>query len=410
MSGSSEEFSSPSIVEGSSPTYAPAALRRQNADISLNDYKSVFVSLEAQLSKGRKSRLQQLGFGPSVDIRSEFAPKCKRLPVNDVTPRVEWTKFFSNVWNVKPEGREISDCETLEIHSDTSFEDSSSALLFGRSVLSQPLESASQALGTASIERKYPSPPLKSQKDGLLVTKLKVSTADANVGFSPIVSSSSSKSTPPYVDPRLLMRRKMMMRPSLSKKLVESMQKDAEEEHAQIQADVEKAAAEAEKIKTRNMKLLSDRRKMMMRPSKAKQIAEMESKKTILEAAVAQLEAEKLAIVLAAKQTENARRLAVRRKMMQRPSKSMQLSLPEISVKQTLQNAIDSKAADTASPSFESTLDELIHHFSIGLKKGVIKIDSLVGQIEPARSRGNYQSPMRRTNSDPEIINQVPAV
>jgi hypothetical protein len=43
------------------------------------------------------------------------------------------------------------------------------------------------------------------------------------------------------------------------------MQKEAEEEHAQIQADIEKVAAEAEKIKTRNLKLLSDRRTMMMR-------------------------------------------------------------------------------------------------------------------------------------------------
>jgi hypothetical protein len=409
MSGS-EEFSSPSIVEGSSPTYAPAALRRQNADVSLNEHKSAFVSLGAQLSKGRKSRLQQLGFGPTVDILSECAPKRKDLAIGDMNPRVEWTKFFSNVWNVKPEGREISDCETLEIHSDASFDDSG-APLFGRSLLSQPLESASQALGTASIERKYQSPRLKTQKDGLLGTKLKISTADAHVESSPMVSGSSSKSTPPYVDPRLLMRRKLMMRPSLSKKLVQCMQKEAEEEHAQIQADIEKVAAEAEKIKTRNLKLLSDRRKMMMRPSKVKQIAEMELSKSILEAAVAQLEAEKLANVMAAKQIENARRLAVRRKMMQRPSKSNQLLLPEISAKQTLQNVTDSKAADTASSSFESTLDELIHHFSMGLKKGVINIDSLVlGHFQPERSRGIYQSPLHRRNPDLETINQVPAV
>ena len=384
----SEEFSSPEVIEGESPSHAPV-LRRQNADELQNQLKCELLNTCHEKPKGR---LQKLGFGLSNEMAA-----------NGLNPRVEWTKFFSDIWNTKTETNVIQDHQIIDVPSDNASAEGSSAL-FVRQSKSQRgiLPSASRALGTASIERKYPSPPFENGGNSLLVTKLRVKVG--NTDFATPDTSSSSKSTPPYVDPRIIMRRKMMMRPSLAKQLANMEQNDTQAAIIQNQAEIEEAAAKAAETKAKNMKLLSYRRKIMMRPSKVKQIAEMESNMRALEEAIARLRSEKIALLKAEKKAENARLLAVRRQMMQRPSKTMQATVTQATC---AQKQVHQTTQVDASAVFESSLDELLQHFTLGLQKGLIKADALVSHFEPARSRAIYQSPLGVVNANESAISRI---
>lgn len=401
MSGS-EEFSSPDVVEEKNPLYSPfqtpATLRRQNADLLLNRFRfsevtTVNLSVQSAEDGGR---LQKVGFGLGVPQQFKDTAAC------DAHPRVEWTKFFSNVWNAKNHDA-IHGCESLEIASDISSD--GSGVLVDRPSRSPPPAAATSALGTASIERKYVSPNFKPQINSLLLTKLQVSASENDASSPETVS--VSKTTPDYEDPRLIMRRKMMMRPSLAKKLEEQEFKNLEEEEKKKMMDDAKAVAKAQEIKAKNMQILSVRRKMMMRPSKVKQIAEMESNLRTLQAAIDHINSEKMAVVQAKKKAENARRLAVRRQMMQRPSKTAeqaQSSDDKITLKkrQGLQckYAEDWACAPSEPTALESSLDELLEQFAVGLRNGIFRADSLVSQLAPSRSRGVYQSPLRTSTAD----------
>lgn len=404
MSGS-EEFSSPDVVEGKSTLYSPfqtpATLRRQNADLLLNRFQfseitTVNLSVQRAADGGR---LQKLGFGlkeQNIDVPPQFMDTA----TCDSTPRVEWTKFFSNVWNAKNQDA-IHGCESLEIASDISSD--GSGVLVDRPSRSPPPAAAPRALGTASIERKYVSPNFKSQTNSLLVTKLQVSASEIDVSSPETVS--VSKTTPDYEDPRLIMRRKLMMRPSLAKKLEEKEFKNSEEEEKKKLMDDAKAVAKAQEIKARNMQILSMRRKMMMRPSKVKQIAEMEMNLRTLQAAIDHINSEKMAMVQAKKKAENARRLAIRRQMMQRPSKTAAVQADDKIAQKKLQGVQCKYTegcayAPNESNTLESSLDELLEQFSIGLRNGIFRADSLVSQLVPSRSRGVYQSPLRASTAD----------
>jgi hypothetical protein len=404
----SEEFSSPDVVQEKSPLYSPfqtpATLRRQNADLLLNrvqfsEFTTVNLSVQCAADGGR---LQKLGFGRK-EQNIDVPPQFKDTAACDAHPRVEWTKFFSNVWNAKNHDA-IHGCESLEIASDISSD--GSGVIVDRPSRSPPPAAAPRALGTASIERKYVSPNFKPQTNSLLLTKLQVSASEIDVSSPETVS--VSKTTPDYEDPRLIMRRKMMMRPSLAKKLEEKEFKNSEEDEKKKLMDDAKAVAKAQEIKAKNMQILSVRRKMMMRPSKVKQIAEMESNLRTLQAAIDHINSEKMAVVQAKKKAENARRLAVRRQMMQRPSKTVaeqaQSSDDKIALKkrQGLQRkyAEGWAYAPNESNTLESSLDELLEQFSIGLRNGIFRADSLVSQLAPSRSRGVYQSPLRTSTAD----------
>jgi len=420
---SSEEFSSPDFVEVDLPANAPTALRRQNADMvtaasSFADTESSTIHPMAADATSRVGRLYNLGFGPKMPL-SEFPPKFKDLTIddNDLSPRVEWTKFFSNVWNTKNNTDASRSRHCIDIASDTSGDDSAEP--FGCPALRRPLLSGSRALRTASIERKHPSPPIGDSQNGLRATKLQVATIDhENTSPDKQDAASSSKSTPPFVDPRLLMRRKMMQRPSLAKKIVENAEKEAEADIIQKQSDREKTAAREEVIKAKNMKILSVRRKMMMRPSKVKQIAQMEANMQLLEAAIAQLKSEKLALVAAEKKEVNARRLALRRKMMQRPNKTEQT----LKVLDSAKPAPEKRSLDDAtafghsafhpdtSCSIELRLDELIERVSKGLKNGLFAADAFVSEFSPANPRGLYQSPIHRVTLLHAASVQIPPV
>ena len=382
---SSEEFSSPEVVDGESLSRAPV-LRRQNADEVHNQLKSEYLNTRRDTHRGR---LQKLGFGLSSG-----------LAVDGSNPRVEWTKFFSNTWNTKAEFDVVQGHQSTDLSSDNSSADDSGAL-FARPSQWRTVPSATRALGTASIERKYSTPPFKNVENSLLVTKLRVKVGSTD--FATPDTASSSKSTPPYVDPRILMRRKMMMRPSLAKQLADTEQKDAQAEIVQNQAELVQAAARAAETRAKNMKILSYRRKIMMRPSKVKQITEMESNMRILEAAISQIRSEKMALLSAEKKAENARLLAVRRQMMQRPSKYMQV--PAIQAAITQKQAHQNAHVD-ASTVFDSSLHELLEHFAAGLKNGLIKADELVSKLEPTKARAVYQSPLRVMNASEAAISQ----
>ena len=412
---SSEEFSSPDFVEVDLPSNAPTALRRQNADevtAASSVAETNFTPLNPRVEAGATfGRLYSLGFGHKVAL-SQFPPKFKNLTIDDTgrSPRVEWTKFFSNVWT-KNDTETNRDHDLLEIASDTSGDDS--AALFGCPPLHRPLLSGSRALRTASIERKHPSNVNGDSQNGLLATKLHIATID---GENSKKSSPSSKSTPPYVDPRLLMRRKMMQRPSLAKKITETSEKEAEAEALQKQVDLDRAAARREEIKARNLKILSFRRKMMMRPSKVKQIALMESNMRQLEAAAAKLNSEKLALLSAEKKAINARRLALRRQMMQRPNKAQNPSSTVLDVaKPALRKDTPVSTCfrgnvphPDASCSIELKLDELIERVSNGLKNGLFAADAFVTEFAPVNPRGHYQSPIHRVKLENATSIQIP--
>ena len=399
MSGS-EEFSSPDIVEGASPSRAPAALHRQNADVSPSDIKTVCVDLGVKHATGG-GRLHKLGF---QSHGTDAAPQIKDQAVCDTTPRVEWTKFFSDVWTTTRNNDVVHECQHLDISSDMSGDDA--GILVERPSQRRGPVSASRALGTASIERKYAkpvhaSPTFKTQQNSLLVTKLRISTSDNEAATPETIS--AAKTTPDFVDPRLILRRKMMMRPSLAKKLAETDVKISEEEKMTKQLENEKAAAKAEQIKAKNELILSVRRQMMMRPSKVKQIAEMESNLRTLQAEIDKIKNEKNELVEAAKKAENARRLAVRRQMMQRPGKPI-----PVEGKTCVEKAKAPKMSNIDAS--ESSLDELLQQFSVGLKSGIFKADSLIAQLEPARHRGIYQSPVFRSNFERKDVAQAPNV
>jgi hypothetical protein len=383
----SEEFSSPEVIEGENLSHAPV-LHRQNADDAQNQMKS--EQLNTCFDKPR-GRLQNLGFG----LSNEMTP-------DGLNPRVEWTKFFSDIWNTKTEIDAIQGHSSIDVSSDNMSPGDSSAL-FVRQSKSQRQIRPSTSLGTASIERKYPSLHFQNGENSLLLTKLRVKVGNSD--FVTLDTSSSSKSTPPYVDPRIILRRKMMMRPSLAKQLAEIEQNDLQAASIKNQVEIELAAAKAAETKAKNMMLLSYRRKIMMRPSKVKQITELESNMRTLEAAIAQLRSDKMDLLKAEKKAENARLLAVRRQMMQRPSKTMRLSVTPAACSQ--KQALQSAQVDSSSALFESSLDELLEHFALGLQKGLIKADALVAQFEPTRSRAVYQSPLRVINANATAISKI---
>ncbi len=405
---SSEEFSSPDVVEGASPSYAPTTLRRQNADVAPDHMKLSGANHGVQRAI-KACRLQSLGFG-RTDRKTDF--QFQDPPRSATAPHVEWTKFFSDVWNTRRNNDATCECERLDIPSDASGDES--GVLVECAAKSGPLPSACPALGTASIERKYTSPTFKSQHNSLLVTKLRITTSDIEAVTPETVS--GTKKTPDYVDPRLILRRKMMMRPSLAKKLAETNAKNAEEEVMQKKLDHEKLAAAAAAKVFRNMQILSVRRRMMMRPSKVKQIAELESNLRTLQTAIDNIKFEKMALVEAAKKSENARRLAIRRQLMQRPSKAVHTPNPDSNIIMKKPQALQFVHSDSfthvpkESAIFDSGLDELLEQFSIGFKNGIFKADALVTQLQPGKSRGLFQSPKRGIISQCNMVTHVPSV
>jgi hypothetical protein len=390
---SAEEFSSPEILFDENQQQSQTVLFRQNA---YDSPKSTCVDINTH-------HLELAGrhHTPRFEPISQSARAAQQEKESD-----ELSTAFGDVWNKNLKRNTMCSFPSLRIPFETSYDES-------RALLGDPtfgsLVSTSHALNTASIERKYPTTPFNPHKNGLLATKLPVSNVD-EVHATPEVDSTNS--TPRFVDPRLLIRRRMMMRPSLVKKLAQAAQEEAEAEAVIKKVEQEKSVKSAEEFRAKNIKILNFRRKMMMRPSKIKQIAELESNVRMLEEAIAQMKSAKVAMLVAERKAENARILAVRRQMMQRPSKQKPLDVPKDSKTEDHTHTWPNDESEVRDPSasslLESNLEDLLQKFSTGLRNGIFKADALVAHLEPAKNRGIYQSPMRRMKLQQLFAVEIP--